>query len=85
MAILELNILLLRNETKQGLVSIPLSIRDGNSEQSSSNGLLKLGFMGSSRFYFWFRFSTLILFILNCFVELLLSKNTFSRMRGDWN
>ena len=54
--ILELNILLFRNETTRGPVSISISIRDGYLEQSSSNGYLKLGFMGLSRFYFWFRF-----------------------------
>ena len=52
--ILELNILLFRKETTEGLVSIPKSIRDCNQEQSAINGHLKLGFMGLYRCYLFF-------------------------------
>ena len=69
--ILELNILLFCFGTTQGLVSIPISIWDGNWEQSSSNAHLKLGFL------------ILTLFILNCLAEQLLSKNTLSRIREE--
>ena len=44
--------LLLGSETTQGLVSIPISIRGDDYEQSSGNGHLKLGFMDLSRFYY---------------------------------
>ena len=74
-----------RSETTQGLVSIPKSIRDDKYEKSSSNGHLKLGFMGLSRFYFWFRFLILTLSIFDWIDEQLLSKDTFSRIREELN
>ena len=43
--------LMFRTETTQRLISTPISIRDGMREQCSSNGHLKFGFMGLSRFY----------------------------------
>ena len=82
--ILELNILLFCTETTEGLVSIPISFRDVNLEQSSSKAHPKLGVMALSHFYFWFRFLIMTLFIVYCFAEQLLSKNTFSRMRKEW-